>query len=219
MQPLPLKRAKADHSLPRLPSSPHSNGRAVSSSSASAAVASNNPFRRRHVSQPDHAPPPLPPRRPSVPPSLPPRRTRASSASTTASSVRANPTSLTAPSNIIRQSLLAASAGTSSSDLSLHVIKRSPSGHSIHSNQASRTPRNIVQEVSSALDLADLDAKPPSFSETSRSWLQQDPDLRLWSCTDVLAEDCQTPPRYAMIIVNQPIPSREIFRRAWRACK
>lgn len=75
-----------------------------------------------------------------------------------------------------------------------------------------------MQEVSSALDKADLDAKAPSFDDISRSWVHQDPDIKLWSCTDVLADECETPPRYAMVIVNQPIPSREVFRRAWRAC-
>ncbi|KAK1921257.1 hypothetical protein DB88DRAFT_500152 [Papiliotrema laurentii] len=205
-------------------------------SMSSSAQNTNNPFRRRHASQPQsiysldsRSPPPLPPRKPSLAPSLPPRKAcnmiRQTSSSSIDSSFR--PTSSVAPSTLMYKSLVAAgeAQANTTGDSSIHVIKSSSRRDTSEGSGRRPTPRQsrrslLMDEVASALKAADIDSRAPTFSTIAESYRARDKNLRLWSCVDILHDGPSSEsPTYAMIIVNQPIRDRDIFSRAWRASR
>jgi len=121
------------------------------------------------------------------------------------------------PADIIRKSLQAAGAAredTLTSARSLHVVKSSaPERYS-----GSYESGDPIDRVPMALKEADLDVRCSSFPAIADRYELEEPSIRKWSCVDALSDSSEEP-RFAMIIVNQPIHSREIFEHAWQACK
>lgn len=151
-----------------------------------------NPFRPPTAKPLVPIPPPLPARKSLADT---PRRP-ASTTTSTSSHVSLAPTSNAPPSDIIRHSLAAAQSYSIHYDRpTVHVLKTSKS-----SPQKSAGPRSkeIVKQVHTAL----------SQSERGKEW----------DCRSVLTGLNKGTPRYAMIIVNQPIKDYEIFCNAWQSC-
>ncbi|ORX41277.1 Thiamin pyrophosphokinase [Kockovaella imperatae] len=55
------------------------------------------------------------------------------------------------------------------------------------------------------------------FESIAKRHAAQDPNVLLWSCTDLLSNKGSRKNRYAMIILNQPITRKDVFVRAWAA--
>ncbi len=200
-------------------------------------TSSNNPFRRRHASQPHSSanantgPPPLPPRKPSLAPSLPPRKARQSRSQSVASSSEVSfvPTSFSTPSSIIKKSLIAVgnSYGQPSGQNSIHVIKKSTpangsTGRDSGPSQERQPARRsiLAEEIATAIRQAGFDSSPSRFEEIAQDWKGKEPELKLWNCVDILnnVSNDSKDAKYAMIIVNQPIRDKDIFANAWRSC-
>ena len=206
----------------------------------------SNPFRQRQVSVPTIVArppaPPLPPRKAAASASGDsPRRKRVPSVSSATSLISHN-TSGPRASTLIQSSLSAAAAQSSSSRRlapSLHVIHQSTGGSSTGSTTATVTAtrtasssRNadLIKRVSEAVKESEEETPlaPPRRSTSSRSksrlrqlakpFLDNDPDLTPWSCVDLVQGIASERPT-AMIILNQPITRKDIFLRAWSACK
>ena len=191
----------------------------TSSQRSAKSQSANNPFRRTHSSIPQTRtnPPPLPPRKQSHSTLLSPKTPR--EPLTTTRQNGSLPTSSSTPSDIIRQSLLAAGtaqSGTSYGTRSVHVIKSSTAEQPNPSGTTSESQTSIDQ-VCAALEQAGMDAESSSFPAIAKRYKHADSSIRIWTCVDALSETSE-PARFAMIIVNQPINSREIFARAWHAC-
>jgi len=167
----------------------------------------------------------------------PRRNKRVSSVSSVASLISHN-TSGPKASALIQSSLSAAAAQTSSSRRSgpsLHVIQQSTGGSSTgptKTPQVTSSSRNadLIRRVSEAVKESEEEIpQPPPRRNTSsksksridqlaRPFLDRDPDLTPWTCVDLVQGiPGETP--YAIIILNQPITRKDIFLRAWSACK
>lgn len=114
--------------------------------------------------------------------------------SSSGSGANANPTRAAPSSEIIQQSLLASRASSSNSARprsTLEVISHSTSDKRKHSTPPLVPPRRSVE----------------SKSHSPREYR--------WNCADILSS--RESPRYAMIILNQPITRLDSFVNAWNA--
>lgn len=87
---------------------------------------------------------------------------------------------------------------------------------------------DLIAHVSQALKEAEgvERQRPPRRKPTTkasvklaalvRPHLDQNPDTKVWSCTDLLSGTARQE-SYAMIILNQPITRKDVFLRAWDA--
>jgi len=155
------------------------------------------------------------------------------------------PTSISTPSTLMQKSLVAARSARSckpKEDYVYHVLRRSSdtSGSINGSPKASRRAdpqadslgpgrrRTLIAHVNKALkDSEESGPMPPpsrlssamesgKLADLARPYLARDPNVRQWSCVDLLSGTAKRK-RYAMIILNQPITRKDVFLRAWDA--
>lgn len=202
--------------------------------------ASNNPFRQRLVSGPTIVarppPPPLPPRKSHASDALASgRRNKRGSSVSSSSSGLSYHTSGARASPLIQQSLMAAEHQSSlyrKPEPQLQIIRQSsgsfPANKATKPVETAHKNAELIRRVSNAVkesEEEDISAPPRRAASTrsrskldslARPILDADPDVKPWSCVDLMQGQSGQRP-YAMIILNQPITRKDIFLRAWSA--